>query len=98
MMFKWYGDDKDFTKEAALNGLVQDSSCLMQLMKKTAQPLTAGCAVLVLKVDGKIEKRGLIFTIGPSESELEQYTQQEREEYWANWMGISVDDMKKYLH
>ena len=93
-----YGDDKDFTKEAALDALIQNSSCMMQLMKKTDQPLTAGCAVLVLKVDGKIEKRGLIFTIGPSESELANYSQQEREEYWANWMGISVDDMKKYLH
>ena len=29
---------------------------------------------------------------------LANYSQQEREEYWANWMGISVDDMKKYLH
>lgn len=93
-----YGDDKDFTKEAALDALIQNSSCMIQLMKKTDQPLTAGCAVLVLKVDGKIEKRGLIFTIGPSESELANYSQQEREEYWANWMGISVDDMKKYLH
>lgn len=93
-----YGDDKDFTKEAALDALIQNSSCMIQLMKKTDQPLTAGCAVLVLKVDGKIEKRGLIFTIGPSESELANYSQQEREVYWANWMGISVDDMKKYLH
>ena len=93
-----YGDDKDFTKEVALDALIQNSSCMIQLMKKTDQPLTAGCAVLVLKLDGKIEKRGLIFTIGPSESELANYSQQEREEYWANWMGISVDDMKKYLH
>lgn len=93
-----YGDDKDFTKEAALDALIQNSSCMIQLMKKTDQPLTAGCAVLVLKVDGKIEKRGLIFTIGPSESELANYSQQEREIYWANWMGISVDDIKKYLH
>ena len=29
-----YGDDKDFTKEAALDALIQNSSCMIQLMKK----------------------------------------------------------------
>ena len=69
----------------------------MQFMKQTDQPLTAGCAVVVKKVDGRVENRTLVFTIGPSESQLGQYTQQERKAYWADWMGILPEDADSYL-
>ena len=48
-------------------------------------------------VDGRVENRTLVFTIGPSESELGQDTQQERKEYWANWMEILQEDADNYL-
>lgn len=92
-----YRVKQNYVEEIVLDALLQDSSCLIQLMKKTDHPLIAGCTVAVKKVDGKITDRVLVFTIGPSESELEQYTQQEREEYWTSWMGISADEAKKYL-
>lgn len=87
----------DYVEDYLLDAMMQDSSCLMQFMKQTDQPLTAGCAVVVKKVDGRVENRTLVFTIGASESELGQYTQQERKEYWANWMGILPEDADSYL-
>ena len=87
----------DHVEDYLLDAMMQDSSCLMQLMKRTDEPLTAGCAVVVKTVDGRVENRTLVFTIGPSESELGQYTQQERKEYWANWMGILPEDADNYL-
>ena len=92
-----YGADKDFTQEDALETMIQNSTFMIQLMKKTEQPLTAGCTVVVKKVDGKVEERALVFTIGPSENELAASTRQEREEYWTNWIGISADEVKNYL-
>ena len=87
----------DYVEDYLLDAMMQDSSCLMQFMKQTDQPLTAGCAVVVKKVDGRVEYRTLVFTIGPSESQLGQYTQQERKAYWADWMGILPEDADSYL-
>ena len=92
-----YGNDKDFTVDLALEGLYKDTSCLTHLLKKTDQPLTGGCAVVVKKVDGKIARRVVIFTIGPSEAELANYSREERDAYWAKWMDISENDIGKYL-
>lgn len=92
-----YGKEKDFTQEEAFEAMMQNSAFLIQLMKKTDQPLTAGCAVVNKKVDGKVEKRVLVFTIGPSEQELETYTREEREVYWTNWMGLTPEEAKEYL-
>ena len=92
-----YANDRNFTADLALEGLYKDTSCLMHLLKKTDQPLTGGCAVVVKKVDGKIARRVVIFTIGPSEAELANYSREERDAYWAKWMDISENDIGKYL-
>lgn len=92
-----FRDENDFGEQIILDKLKQNAQCLASLLKNSDQPLTAGCAAVVKKVDGEVQERAFVFTIGPSESELGKYPQKEREEYWANWIEIPEEKVGDYL-